>query len=588
MKTATNRATKLRPIPFVAFCERTLGLALSPAWRVLLAIAVDGADPEDLAPDEREIARVLFGEVVDTIPEDVRRVLVWRLGRGSGKTTISAALGVWLLLTADLRAVGPGMLAAVVTVSGGGKPGAKLSVGVARELIRRVPSLERLVSSEGDTSEGFTLLRPDGRKVSFVCVAASRGGTTLRGYDLLALIVDESEFLASNPDATPGDGYSVNDRDLFSAARPRLHGPAIFISTPWPVETLTGELFDKNHGKPGTALAALGTSTFMRPEDERLARDVAQALAADDDDARREYLCEPGTRGGTRLFDPASIDGAIVEGRPLVTAAPAGAGVGCGGDLGLERDSSAIAAVSNDDGDYELLEFDEIKPGKGAPLSPGFVVKAHFAPLMSRHGADACMLDAHYRQSATEHLEAEGKEFVRAPEGHQGKYDSYMFVRGLLRAGKLKIPAVPRLIAQLRAVTSHPQPGGGTKITSPRRMGQAHGDVVSALVLACWHAKESECFGFFSPKGQAGMSRYLSNEPDNERSVRANRGGGLHPRAQAFGYPPLFNSGMTCSWSDDPSEPIRFLPDATAEFKAAAEVCRKDYYRNYSIPVPTK
>ena len=73
-----------------------------------------------------------------------------------------------------------------------------------------------------------------------------------------------------------------------------------------------------------------------------------------------------------------------------------------------------------------------------------------------------------------------------APTGQHGKYDSYMFVRGLLREGALKCAASPRLAAQLRAVTTTPLPGGGVRITSPPRAGAGHGDVVSALVLGCW------------------------------------------------------------------------------------------------------
>jgi hypothetical protein len=475
----------VKKLPFVQFCTKVFRLELSPAWRVLLTVAVDGADPASLGAGDRELARQLFG-AVDEVPSAARRTLVWRLGRASGKTTIAAALGVWLMLTASLGAIGPGMIPAVVTVAPS-KPTAKLSVGVARELVRRVPDIERLVADDGDTADGFSIIRPDGRRVSFVAAAASRGGTTLRGFDLLALIIDESEFLASNSEGASPEGYAVNDRDLYAAAKPRLHGPAIFISTPWPAENLTAELFDKNHGRPTNALAAVGASTTMRPHDERLARDVAAALeGGDDEDARREYLCEPGTRGGSRFFDSASIDGAIVEGRPLVIEAPTGAQLGCGGDLGLERDSSAIAVVSNVDGAFDLLEFDEVRPGKNEPLSPGYVIQARFAPVMLRHGARSISMDLHYRQSAIEHLDALALNFEEAPEGQQGKYDSYMHVRSLLRTGKLRIPAVPRLIAQLRAVTSTPLPGGGVRITSPRRMGHGHGDIVSALVLACW------------------------------------------------------------------------------------------------------
>src|SRR5579883_2032034 len=63
-----------------------------------------------------------------------------------------------------------------------------------------------------------------------------------------------------------------------------------------------------------------------------------------------------------------------------------------------------------------------------------------------------------------------------------------MHTRTLLRACKLQLPPSARLTAQLKAVTSTPLPGGGIRITSPRRAGQGHGDIVSALVLGAWHA----------------------------------------------------------------------------------------------------
>ena len=278
----------LRRQPFIAFCERVLGLRLSPAWRVLLRVAVDGVEPVSLEGDEREVARVLFGDI-NVIPESVRRVLVWRLGRGSGKTTISSALGLWEALTADLSNVGPGMLAAAVVVAPTKKT-ATIAVSVARELVRSVPALERLIDKKGDTDGGFTLRRSDGRSSSFMAVAASRGGASLRGFDLLALVLDESEFFASNDDVAAADGYAVSDRDLYAAAKPRLRGRAIFISTPWPSPNLTDELFTRNFGAPVDALCAAGASTMMRPTDTRLAADVELELLRDEDNARREYF----------------------------------------------------------------------------------------------------------------------------------------------------------------------------------------------------------------------------------------------------------------------------------------------------------
>jgi hypothetical protein len=67
-----------------------------------------------------------------------------------------------------------------------------------------------------------------------------------------------------------------------------------------------------------------------------------------------------------------------------------------------------------------------------------------------------------------------------------------MFIRAVMRSGKLRIPPMPRLVAQLKAVVSSPLPGGGTRISSPRRAGQGHGDIVSALVLGVWRARAAK------------------------------------------------------------------------------------------------
>lgn len=497
----------MTPLPFVAFCTDVLGLSLSPAWVVLLRVSVDRVEPGQLDGAERELARLLFGDV-DTVPEVARRAFVWRLGRGSGKSTIASALALWIMLTANLDTIGPGMLPAAVVVAPRSRT-AEISVGIARALVKRVDSLERLVEKARDNSEGFRLCRPDGRTVAFVALPASRGGLSLRGFDILAAIFDESELFASNEDVASADGYSVSDRDLYAAARPRLHGPAIFISTPWPVSNLTDELFSKNHGHPRDALAAIGASTFMRPDDKRLAADVAAALeVGDDENAQREYFCQAGARGGSRLFDPDAVDACVVEGRPLVVYAAPAALCGCGGDLGLERDSSAIAAVSNQSGVFTLLEFDEVKPARGAPLAPRFVVQDRFAPLMRRHGMRSICMDSHYRQSAIEHLSEVGFSMTDAPSGSAGKYSSFMRLRGIVHSGNLRIPAVPRLVWQLKAVTQTPMPGGDTRITQPRRAGAGHGDIVSALVLgvhSAWNAARNAVpEGFFTRRFRAG------------------------------------------------------------------------------------
>ena len=465
--------------PFVQFSEQVLHLTFTAPWRALLRVAVDGVQPCQLTGEEREAARVLFGPV-DEVPEGCRRVLVWRLGRASGKSTVAAALVLWASVTCDLSPTGRGQVPTSFIVSPS-KPVAKIALTIAKELVRGT-ALESMVSD--DTSDGFMLRRHDGRIVAVRSVAASKGGANLRGVDVIVLVVDESEFMSSGTET-----FAVTDSDQIAAAMPRLLEHVLLISTPWPCENATAEFFERNHAHPVDALAALGPSMFMRPT-ARLASDIDRERHRDAENAQREYDCVAGTRGGSRLFDPADIAAAIVEGRPAVVQVAPDTLVGCGGDLGLERDSSAIAVVAYVGDRVVLTEADEIRPAKGTPLAPGYVVRQRFAPVMQRHGATTIMLDAHYRQSAIEHLEAIGLSFADAPTGAQGKYDSFMHLRSLLRTQMIELPPLASLVSELRSITATPLPGGGTKISAPRRAGAGHADVVSALVLACWSARE--------------------------------------------------------------------------------------------------
>jgi hypothetical protein len=477
-------------IPFVRFAVEVLHLPLTLPWRVLLAVTIDGVQPGTLEGEEREVARVLFGDVGEIDPR-LRRVQVWRCGRSAGKSTLAAALLVYGCWTCMLPKDGHGHIPVGFGVSVT-KPLAKILQGVARELVRG-SELDAYVV--GDTTDGFLLRRGDGRTVEIASVAASKGGANLRGRDVAVLVVDEAEFLGSEE-----SGAAVNDRDQVSAVMPRLLGHVLLISTPWPSSSLCAEYFDRNHGHPVDAVAALGESMFMRPS-EQLAQDIARETARDVDNADREYRCKTLASGGSRVYDSLSVDAGTDASRPLVVYAPRFAIVGAGGDAGLESDESAVAAVANVDGTFELLEIDSVRPTKGNPLAPSYVFQDRFAPVAKRHGATGIMMDAHYRMSATELLEDVGLEFLRLPEGAPGKFETYMFLRGLFRAGKMKIPAIPRLVAQLKAVTQTPVDRGRWKITSPRRAGQGHGDLVSALVAATWAAREESDAGTINRPG---------------------------------------------------------------------------------------
>jgi uncharacterized protein (DUF433 family) len=113
-------------------------------------------------------------------------------------------------------------------------------------------------------------------------------------------------------------------------------------------------------------------------------------------------------------------------------------------------------------------------------------VLATWADVCARHGVKGVMCDQHYREAIREHLATHGLWLADAPEGATGKADSYVHARSLMREGKLKIPDDPRLLRQLRAVVGKPTSGGGISVYTPTSADGSHGDLVSALVLACW------------------------------------------------------------------------------------------------------
>jgi hypothetical protein len=220
----------------------------------------------------------------------------------------------------------------------------------------------------------------------------------------------------------------------------------------------------------------------MRDDDPELAAIIETEVARDHDNAAREFFCDTSVGGGSGFFDAAAIANAIDEtplplpvDRRLPTAAAA--------DFAFRSDSSALVVARYDGRFYGVANLLELRPERGKPLAPSHVV-ARFAEVTKSYGLDHVIADGHYRESIHEHLLTHGLEIIDAPAGLNGKIETYSRARAVLHEGRAKLPNDPRFLAQLRAVTSRPMPGGGLSIVSPRRAGGGHGDLVSAWVLA--------------------------------------------------------------------------------------------------------
>lgn len=473
----------MKVLEFHEFCPKVLHLDLTVGQSVVAKIAFGNYDPVDLNGAERDLAVQMFGGL-ERVSQSSRKYVLLRLGRGSGKTTLCSAYATYTAVTADVSMCGPGDVPYVVVVAPD-RPSAQLSVRMAREMIRSQPALERLIVS--DTADAIELRRPDGRMVRIEAFAASRGGSSVRGRTILGFIMDEAEFFTSNAEGVRD--YSINDKDLFRALKPRLvtSGKGMLISTPWPTETLMGEMFEANWGKCISGCAIKAPTLLVRGDDPSIKTMVEDELQKDPENARRELFCElDGFRGG-EFFDTnaltSSIDGSCQE-FPMLPNGKWPVAVGC--DLGFTRDSSAIAVVQYDGTNYITVYLEEMRPSIGRPLQPSSVIRK-FAEVSKRYGAKGVIADTYYREALKEQLKDHGLTVWNAPEGTSGKAQVFQRTRAVLHEGFIRLPESPlcrRLINQAKLVTSKAAPGGTTMIKVPRKIGLGHGDLVSAWVLA--------------------------------------------------------------------------------------------------------
>lgn len=404
-----------------------------------------------------------------------RRRLVLRVGRRGGKSSTMMRLAVVEALYGD-HVVPPGDIGVIAIVS------------VEREEARaRLVLIAAILDALGVRykpaafGEGFDLVD---RPIGFRVFTASIAGVS--GYTAIGLVFDEVAKWRS------GDS-SVNPApEVLRSARPMIatmpNAREFMISSPFSTLDAHHEAFaagDDEHQITAHATTWEANPTISEAE--------THALEPDELTWRREYGAEPIDAEGSAFFSPAAIDQAIDKDRPLALAPNSAAAVGAGADFAFKSDSSALAIVHRVDAIFHLADLYELRPTIFAALKPSKVV-AEFTRMIKPHGITMVAADSHYSEAIREHLEEGSLSLTPAPEGARGKTDVYQFARVVLHEGRLKLPKHPKLRAQLRDVIAKPTPSGTITISSPRRAGSGHGDLVSALVLAIWEARTA-CAG---------------------------------------------------------------------------------------------
>jgi hypothetical protein len=465
-----------KPIAYHTFCRNVLHIDLTPAQEVLARCAFGDEDPKDLPEELRGIAAELFGGV-QSFPAFSRTDVTLTLGRGSGKTTMSAAYALYKVLTADLSAAKHGHVPLFPLLSFD-RDMATVALTAVRGFIDEA-GISRMIVKDRD--EEIVVKRHDGRKVGIKVFAPSKSGKTVRGRPIVSYLIDEAQFLNPSDDGK----YVVNDKDIVGALTPRLlpGGKGIFISTPWPTPTPTvmRELHDKNFGNPQTAVSALGTTLMMRGDDPHVQEIVRREFERDPETARRELECDDSGTAAGSFFDPSAINSAVSAEFPIPRNKLWSCAVGV--DLAFRRDSTAIVVVQWDGNKYITSKIVEMNPTRDAPLKPSDVFD-EIARVCKEYSVSAVITDGHYREALHEHLSNFRIAIINAPDGVLGKEDAYVRARAVLHQGLVSLPPNDRMHWQLKTIVARPTAGGHISIKAPRTKGGGHGDMVSAWVNA--------------------------------------------------------------------------------------------------------
>lgn len=499
-------------ICFTDWCGE-IGIKLEPGQLVTCKVAFDGIDPIDLPPDERDLARKIFGDV-DRFTEDQRRVFVAPCGARAGKTRLFTAMRLlYLGLTCDLSDLAPGETAFGMIV-GPKKTHGKQALAYIKGVIRQIPALwnSRVVWG----AEHVEIRRPGGN-VAWIVAGASAKGDTQRGKSLFGASLEEAAFFKDE------DSGLVNDKEIFDAIDPRIMtgGQILVPSTPWAEEGLLWDLYTENWGHPVDAVAAHASTLVLR-SDPKLRVRIEKLYKKNPANAKREFGAEFMTMGSFVFFDKALVEAALSD--EAYVPLPGDALI-AGGDLGFVKNSSALGLGARRGPPkartLAVASLIERIPAAG-PLKPSETVKL-FAAHTKRFGAAGVMSDGHYRETMREELAENDLAVLAAPEGAAGKKDSYDALRELFLEGRIvlhKGELTDRLVKQLTEVKAKPTAGGGMTFTSPVWTDGAHGDLVAAVVLLAAQKWGTEVKAAPVVESQEQQDRRREREHE-ERSARA-------------------------------------------------------------------
>jgi len=389
------------------------------------------------------------------------------VGRRGGKGRFAALLAVFIACFRR-HVLAPGEHG-VVMVLASDRRQARVVFRYIAALIDAVPMLAALVARR--TRESITL---SNGVVIEVHTASFRA---VRGYTILAVILDEVAFWRDDSSANP-------DAEIVAALRPAMatvpDALLIGISSPYARRGVLWDAFHEHFGKDDDRVLVINADTLtMNPTvDPQI---IADAFAADHVAAASEYGRD-GTvnfRTDIEAFISRDVLDTCTVARRFELPPVAGvfyiAAVDPAGGSGADSQTVTIAHAEFRDDDVIIVvdAVREVKP----PFSPEAVV-ADFAVLLHTYNVTAIIGD---RWGGEWPREAFAKHGIVYEIAAKPKSDVYRDVLPLLNSGRVELLDHPRLVAQFAALERRTARGGRDSIDHAPH---SHDDLANAVALA--------------------------------------------------------------------------------------------------------
>ena len=380
-------------------------------------------------------------------------------GRRSGKSRVAATVAAYeAVLAGHAGKLAPGERGVVPVVAP-----TKAQGRIVRDYTQAIfqqPLLQRELARE--TTAGFSLR-------SGVRIEIMAGDfRTVRGYTLLAAIVDEACFFGYE------DAAKMNDTELVRALRPALAtvgGKLVCISSPYARRGWCWQQYRRHHGKPGgNVLVWQAPSRKMNPTLPQAV--VDEALAEDRQAARSEYLAE--WRDDVADYIPrAVVEAAVERGTPARLPRPDTPYVAFADLSGGRADDAALAIAHRSGRNVVVAYARRWRP----PFDPAGVV-AEMCNELRRYGLRAVTGDNYAAEFVAGAFAAAGVRYTRAK---QPKATLYAELLPRLCSRAITLPDVPGLVDELAGLERRVRAGGRDVIDHPPG---GHDDLANAVAGA--------------------------------------------------------------------------------------------------------